>query len=125
MITTIKRNCEACGKEFVGTVRKRFCSDVCRVQFSRLKKRFSTGSVVSEKGVFRVPASSDLATVLSTSNFCENKVKPNEAIQKQIEAVRAEVMPDHIKSQLGKQSWKFDQKKKIELLELELKKPTD
>lgn len=45
----------------------------------------------------------------------------NEEIQKQIKAIQSEKLPHYILSPIGKKSWEFDQKKRIEALKAQLK----
>jgi endogenous inhibitor of DNA gyrase (YacG/DUF329 family) len=44
----------------------------------------------------------------------------NEEIEKQIEAIKAEKIPSHITTSMGKKSWNFDQQKKINELKNKL-----
>lgn len=42
-------------------------------------------------------------------------------VEKQIEAIRAETLPKHIITPLGKKSWQYDQNKRIETLNKQLR----
>lgn len=99
-------NCLTCGEPIEQKPGKRkriYCSDLCRVRyFQRNGKRPVKAATVNSKVV-------------------EPTVTPNEAILKQIAAIKAESIPYYRNSVLGKKTWEAEQRQRIIDLESKLK----
>lgn len=143
--------CKNCGNELhhvEGRRKKKFCSPKCKIahwnknsgkkekkyvrietynelalQLEKLTKEKSEGTALQEVTV------EDKIVVLTDSvNQISETVKPDtdkDAIVAQIKAIRAEKIPSHRDTPIGKKVWAADQRKRVEVLEKELSKITD
>lgn len=99
-------NCLTCGEPIEQKTGKRkrvYCSDLCRVRYFQRNGKQSAKTITVQP---KVP---------------EPPTNPNEAILKQIAAVKAEAIPPHRNTTLGRKVWEVEQRQRIIDLESKLK----
>lgn len=95
--------CLTCGEEIEskpGKKKRLYCDSKCRLRRWQRNNKKQTRK-----------------KVLKTQNFASD---PNDAILKQIEAIRAEKVPYNRDTILGRKSWTMEQQKRIQELQSKL-----
>ena len=132
--------CPVCKIEFdekTGRRPKKFCSDPCKVKFWNSQKKVvvkdytkqSTGTTqnLNEKKEtnFTIDTNKPDMVRKSPEGYVEGQdytySLSEDQVKKQIEAIRAEKIPDHRNTPMGKRSWQIEQQKRIGELEKQLK----
>lgn len=99
--------CLTCGGQIEQKKGKRtrlYCSDLCRVRHFQKHGKQTVKKIESKT----TPAATPV-------------IEPNEAILNQIAVVRAELIPIHRNTTMGRKTWLDDQQKRIIELESKLK----
>lgn len=94
--------CLTCGEPIVqkkGKRKRLYCSDLCRVRYFQRNGKKKTSKQIAPT----------------------QQADPNEAILKQIAIVKAEIIPTHRNTILGRKAWTDEQQKRIIELESKLK----
>lgn len=114
------KNCLFCQKElthFEGRKQKSFCNVNCRNKYFYKKRSDLIKQAINGNGKHE-EKEEEKEVVTETITIPDNEI-----IQKQIQSIRNEKIPDYRNTPIGKKVWESDQKKKISELQKQLNPP--